>query len=185
MDTPFDERKRKMIKKILFWLPFFAAFFISYGTLYYDYKTYHSDNVIYIPLQKGKVIIEDNRFLLRFKPIIPLTETSPYRGKAVVYINSFKVASFVRFPEKKETLSFGEQFLNYEVYRKPGLDYAPPVLYFAQRYFDIPKNWRAEDLSILERARYAAFMTDKKTGKAVFLTLVDRNFAQIKPHNLR
>lgn len=177
-----------MLRKFAFWLPFFAAFFISYGIMYYDYALYGSENIIYIPLNKGKASVSNNRFYLDFKPIIPVNKAAMYKGKAVVYINSFKVASFVRFAEVGETakdLSFGEQFLQYNIHRPTGLNESSPSLYFVQRFYQIPKSWKEEDLPLLDRARYAAYVTDKKTGKAVFLGLVDRNFSEIKPRSVR
>ncbi len=176
-----------MTKKIIFWLPFLAVFSISYASLYYDYNAYSSENIVYVPLNKGKAVIENDNMLLDFKKIIELSDKNyTYKGRAVVYINSFNVASFVRLAEAGETiedLSFGEQFLQYNVYRKPGLNAAKPSLYFVKRFFIIPKTWKEEDLQMLDRARYAAYLTNKNTGKAAFIGLVDNNWSAIKPRN--
>ena len=177
-----------MIKKSLFWLPFFAVFFVSYGVLYYNYSLYDSENMIYVPLNKEKTVMENNKVYLSFKLAIPVKKTNSYGGKAVIYVNSFKVASFVRLAktgEKEKDLSFGEQFLQYDVYRKSGFESSAPSLYIAQRFYTIPESWEKDSLPNLNKIRYAAYLTDKKTGKAVLIGLTDRNFVWIKPYKVK
>ena len=173
-----------MIKRFFFWFPFFASFCVAYGVLYYDYSAYRSEDMIYVPLNKDRPVIKDGKFLLNFKVAPSIKDIGGFGGKAVVYINSFKVASVVRFAksgEREKDLSFGERFLRYSVYRKVGLKPSPPSLYFAQRFYKIPKSWQKKDFALFDRVRYAVFIINKTTGRAALIGLTDRNFSPIKP----
>lgn len=211
----------KLFKGIMFWLPFFAVVGGAYLFVYNDYKVFQEQKLIYVPLKKNspvKIDEENNQIQIMYKPIIPVNKQAKATGKAVMYINSFGVASFVRKADEKndeaannseensawtlgkifgfkdnssQELAFGEHLMEYKTYRPASIYPKNPILYFGSMYLpktDLLYGNNKEEKAIARignyaRARYAALLVDRDTGKVVLVGLTDRNYAFIRPKN--
>ncbi len=134
---------------------------------------------VLIPLLKGKNsnIVDSDYVYFRFQNLIPQKLLEAEQGKIVVYVNSFGTASFVKIYHSGDELKFGEQVLDYHVYRPFGLYPGKPRVYFAAYRYRYTEQGNSDNY---QNARYGVLKVNAN-GFAVLSGLADANYNIINP----